>query len=64
MEIAVNGVRRMIAWGSTLGSITSSEQHVELLRLYQGQLAPVTLDRLDSNTLRLPLLPGDQVKTK
>ena len=64
MEITVNGVRRMIAWGSVLGTVTSGAQHVELLRLYQGQLTPVGLDPLDSNTLRLPLLPGDAVRTE
>jgi hypothetical protein len=62
MEIVVNGVPKNVIWGSDLKSVVGGAQHVELSRIHDGRLVPVTLDAGDPNALRLPLLPGDHVK--
>jgi hypothetical protein len=62
IEVVINGVRRSVLWGSVLRSVAEGTRHLELQRLYEGKLTPVTLDPLDPNALRLPLLPGDHLK--
>ena len=61
IEIVVNGARQTVPWGSPLASIAAKPRHIGLVRLYNGRLTPVEIDPTDSNALRLPLLPGDQV---
>jgi hypothetical protein len=62
MEIVVNGLSRNVIWGSFLSDVVDHPHHLELLRIYNGRLTPVRLDVNDTKALRLPLLPGDQVK--
>ena len=62
MNIVVNGKPRTVFWGSLLASVVDHPRRLELLRLSGGRLLPVEIDSLDSNALRLPLLPGDQIK--
>jgi hypothetical protein len=61
IEVVVNGTARKVVWGSSLGSVAAHPRHVELLRVSNGRLAPVPIDAADPETLRLPLLHGDQV---
>ena len=61
IEIVVNGAPRNVAWGSLLASVAARPRHIELLRIHSGRLTPVEIDPSDSNALRLPLLPGDQI---
>ncbi len=61
IEIVVNGEPRTVLWGSSLSSIASKPQQLELMRPDRGRLAPVKLDLSDPSALRLPLLPGDHV---
>ena len=61
IAITVNGVPRTVAWGSSVASVAPHPAHLELLRNYEGRLAPVELTPTDRNALRLPLLPGDQL---
>lgn len=63
IEIVVNGAPRTIPWGSLLASIGPKPDHFELLRRSAGgPAAPVTIDLSDPRALRLPLMPGDQLK--
>jgi hypothetical protein len=62
MEILVNGVPQNVLWGSSLASVAARHGHVELWRPYEGRPRPVEMDVSDSNALRVPLLPGDQIK--
>ena len=61
MSVLVNGTPRTIDWGSVLASIVNSPKHVEIMRSSSGQLHRLEIDPRDPNTLRMPLLPGDQV---
>jgi hypothetical protein len=62
IEIVVNGTPRVALAGSQLSSVAAGAKHVELLRLSGGRLTPVQIDQNDPAALRMPLLPGDQVK--
>ncbi len=61
MKIIVNGTPESILWGSTLASIAKQPRHLELQRLYAGQLRPIRIDANDPKSLLLPLLPGDRI---
>lgn len=61
MKIVVNGKSESVLWRSTLGSIVKQPHHLEIKRLYAGQLRPVRIDANDPKSLLLPLLPGDQI---
>jgi hypothetical protein len=63
IEIVVNGAPRTVSWGSLLASIEPKPEHFELLRRSAGgPAAPVKIDLNDPKALRMPLMPGDQVK--
>lgn len=64
MKIMVNGKPESAIWGSTLGSIAKQPHHLEMKRLYAGELRPVRMDAKDPNSLLLPLLPGDRIVWK
>lgn len=61
MSVLVNGRPRTIDWGSVLASVVNSPSHVEILRSSSGQLRRLEIDPRVPNTLRMPLLPGDQI---
>jgi len=62
MKIVVNGKPQTAVWASALSSIvTDHPRHVDLKRLYGERLTEVKLNPHDTNALRLPLLPGDQI---
>jgi hypothetical protein len=61
MKVIVNGKLESVLWGSTLGSIAKQPHHLEMKRLYAGELRPVRIDAKDSKSLLLPLLPGDRI---
>jgi hypothetical protein len=61
MEIVVNGTPQSVIWGSLLGGVAPRARQIELSRLHKGRLTSVELDVQDSNSLRLPLLPGDHI---
>jgi hypothetical protein len=63
MEIVVNGTPQNVIWGSLLSSVVDHPHHVELSRIYNGKLLPVKLDAHDADALRLPLLPGDHIRS-
>jgi hypothetical protein len=62
IEITVNGAARTVLWGSFLSSVAPKPRRLELLRLYRGRSTPVAIDASDEAALRLPLLPGDQIR--
>ncbi len=64
MEIVVNGAPTTVGWGSLLASIADHPQQVDLLRSYAGRPTPIEIDPHDPGALRLPLLPGDQIRWK
>jgi hypothetical protein len=65
MEIVLNGQARDGGLGSLLDSVVAEHpQHLEMQRLYDGQLRPVKIDPHDSEELLIPLLPGDRVSWK
>jgi hypothetical protein len=59
MEIVVNGVAKVVLWGSSLGSVTGGQPASALERMSAGHFEPV---KLDGEPLRTPLLPGDRVR--
>jgi hypothetical protein len=61
MEVSVNGVRSVVGWGNTLGSVAVHPRTLKLSRIDNGALTPVEVDVSDPNALRLPLLPGDRI---
>lgn len=61
MRIVVNGNPQTVFWGSLLASIAAHPQHLEMRRLYAGRLRPVKINIRDPGTMRLPLLPGDEI---
>ena len=64
MEIVVNAVPKVVLWGSSLASVATNPQQVTLRRFYEGKLRPIEIDPRDKEALRLPLLPGDQLRWK
>jgi hypothetical protein len=62
IEVSVNGVRSVVGWGNTLGSVAEHPRTLKLSRLDNGVLTPVEIDAGDPNALRLPLLPGDRIE--
>ncbi len=62
MEISVNGVRNVVGWGNTLGSVAAHPRMLKLSRIDNGALTSVEIDAGDPNALRLPLLPGDRIE--
>jgi hypothetical protein len=62
IEISVNGIRSVVGWGNTLGSVAEHARRLKLSRLDNGVLTPVEIDAGDPNALRLPLLPGDRIE--
>lgn len=61
MKVIVNGKPKSVLWGSTLGSIAEQSRHLEMKRLYSGELRPIRMDAKDPKSLFLPLLPGDRI---
>lgn len=61
MRVIVNGKPESVLWGSTLGSVAKQLRHLEMKRLYAGELRPVRIDAKDPKSLLLPLLPGDRI---
>lgn len=61
MRVIVNGKPESVLWGSTLASIAKEPRHLEMKRLYAGQLRPIRIDASDPKSLLLPLLPGDRI---
>ncbi len=61
MKVFVNNTPESVLWGSTLASIAKQPRHLEMKRLYAGQLRPVRIDANDPGSLLLPLLPGDRI---
>ncbi len=61
MKVIVNGKPESVLWGSTLASIAKQPRHLEMKRLYAGQLRPIRIDAKDPKSLLLPLLPGDRI---
>ncbi len=64
MEITVNGAPTTVLWGSSLASVAANPREVSLTRFYDGSQRPIEIDPHDPNALRVPLLPGDQVRWK
>ena len=64
MEIAVNGAPKVVLWGSSLASVAANPRELNLRRFYNGSERPIEIDPHDANALRLPLLPGDQIRWK
>jgi hypothetical protein len=64
MEIVVNDVPKVVLWGTSLGSVATNPRELDLWRFYNGGQRPIELDPHDANALRLPLLPGDQIRWK
>jgi hypothetical protein len=62
IEVSVNGMRRVVGWGNTLGSVAAHPRTLKLSRLDHGALTRVEVDAGDPNALRLPLLPGDRIE--
>jgi hypothetical protein len=62
IEVTINGVRSVVGWGNTLGSVAEHPRTLKLSRLDNGVLTPVEVDASDPNALRLPLLPGDRIE--
>jgi len=63
MKVFVNGKSDALVWGSLLINLTGDHpKHVEMKRLYGGQLIPVRINPRDAASLRVPLLPGDRIK--
>lgn len=61
MKVIVNGKPESVLWGSTLASIAKQPRHLEMKRLYSGELRPIRIDAKDPKSLLLPLLPGDRI---
>lgn len=61
IEIVVNGKSQSANWGAPLASVAAHPQHLEMKRLFAGQLAPVKINPHDPGALGLPLLPGDEI---
>jgi hypothetical protein len=63
IRVRVNEKETSLIWGSLLQSVTGEHpQRVQLKRLYEGRLKRVSLNAEDGEALRLPLLPGDDIK--
>lgn len=62
IAITVNGARRMVAWGTTLGAVAVRPQQVNLRRLTNGRMVPVPIDLSDPAAMRIPLLHGDELR--
>ncbi len=62
MEIVVNGARKVVLWGSSLASVATNPRELNLRRFYNGSQRPIEIDPHDPDALRLPLLPGDQIR--
>ncbi len=61
MRVIVNGKPQSVLWGTTLASVAKQPRHLEMKRLYAGELRPVRIDAKDPKSLLLPLLPGDRI---
>lgn len=63
MTVVLNGKPATVYWGSLLSSVVKwPVGHLEMKRLHKGKLAPVQIDGKDEDALRLPLLPGDEIR--
>jgi hypothetical protein len=62
IEVSINGVRSVVVWGNTLGSVVEHPRTLKLSRIDNGRLTPVEVDAGDPNAMRLPLLPGDRIE--
>lgn len=61
MKVIVNGKPESVLWRTMLKSIVKQPRHMEMKRLYKGELKPVRIDAQDPKSLLLPLLPGDRI---
>jgi hypothetical protein len=62
MKVVLNGKPQIVFWGSQLlGIVPQPLHHLEMKRVYRGRLTPVKIDLRDSDALRLPVLPGDEL---
>ena len=62
VEVTVNGQLKVYLWGTLLASAVGPAKQVQLTRLLAGKRSAVPIDASDKNALRLPLLPGDEIR--
>jgi hypothetical protein len=62
IEVTVNGEQKVFIWGTALSSAVGEAKQVRLTRLLAGKRSSVPIDAADKNALRLPLLPGDEIR--
>lgn len=62
LEISVNGQPKVFVWGTILASAVGNAKDIRLTRLLAGKRSTVPVDGTDKNALRLPLLPGDEIR--
>ena len=61
VEIVVNSAPRTVVWGSQPASVAPGAHHIAVLRRENGRVVQVGVDAADPRSLRLQLLPGDQI---
>ena len=62
IEVSVNGGEKVFVWGTPLSAAVGEAKQVRLTRLLAGKRSSVPIDAADKNALRLPLLPGDEIR--
>jgi len=63
--VLVNGKREMVPWGTGLGGVVGRDKRLlEFLRWERGGMRRIEVDGADSWAMRLPLLPGDVVRSE
>ena len=62
VEVTVNGEQKVFVWGTPLAAAVKGAKGIRLTRLLAGKRATVPIEAADTNALRLPLLPGDEIR--
>ncbi len=62
ITIRVNGIPETVAFASAVGSVAPRAQHVSLIRASKSNRVSIPIDARDPESLRFPLVNGDEVE--
>ena len=62
IEVAVNGQPKVYTWATPLSAAAGRARSVKITRMIEGKARTIPVDPADANALRMPMLPGDEIR--
>lgn len=62
IEVTVNGQLKAYTWATPLSAVAAKARAVKLTRMLDGKPRTIAIDPADMQALRMPMLPGDEIR--